>query len=87
MSFFSFVRSVLSEDGVTGSYSRCASTFIVFFTVVWITFLVFKHGTMPDLGGALAFLTAGVGVNMGINKAGEVVAAVKGDNPPNPPKQ
>ncbi len=85
MGFFGFIKSVLSEDGVVGSYSRCASAFIVFFTVLWVTFLVFKHGTLPDLAGPLAFLTGGVGVNMGINKASEVAAALKGTK--NPPGQ
>ena len=78
MGFFTFLKGVLSEDGVTGSYSRCASAFVVFFTVMWITFLVFKHGVMPDLTEPLAFISAVVGVHMGINKAAEIVSATKG---------
>jgi hypothetical protein len=80
--FFSFIKGVLSEDGVTGSYSRCASATIVFCTVAWITFLVFRTRLMPDLTGPLAFLTGGVGIHMGINKASEIATAIKGTPPP-----
>jgi hypothetical protein len=86
MGFFTFLKGVLSEDGVTGSYSRCASATIVFCTVAWITFLVVRTKLMPDLTGPLAFLTGGVGIHMGINKASEIATAIKGTpQPPNPP--
>lgn len=75
------LKTAFTEDGTIGSYSRIASAAIVLATIAWVSFLVFKHGTMPDLTGPLSFLTTGVGVHMGVNKASEIMAAVKGQKP------
>jgi hypothetical protein len=73
----SFLKSVLSEDG-QGSYSRTASLIIVISTVAWITFLVVKNHAMPDMAGPASFLTTGVGIHYGTNKASDIIASWKG---------
>lgn len=72
-----FLKSVFSEDG-QGSYSRFASGAIVFSTLGWITYLVIKHGALPDLSGPALFIGAGSAV-YGVNKAEAIVGALKGN--------
>jgi len=72
-----------------GSYSRCASAFIVVSVCSWVLYLVIKTAHMPDLTGPSAFLTTGVGIHYGTNKASDILSALKGkpgSNGTNPPQ-
>ena len=87
---FPWLKSVFSEDDGLGSYSRCASGFIVASVCSWVLFLVVKNHAMPDLTGPSAFLTTGVGIHYGTNKASEILSALKGkpgSDGTNPPQQ
>jgi hypothetical protein len=76
-SFLAFIKSVFSDNGV-GSSSRVLSGAVVFSTLFWITYVVFKTKTIPDLGGPSMFMATGVGVFMGTNKAADMISAFKG---------
>jgi hypothetical protein len=76
-SFLAFAKSVFS-DGGAGSLSRCGSGFILVSTVGWVSYLVIKNGTMPDLTGPAIFMTAGVGSLYGTNKLPEMLSAARG---------
>lgn len=80
-SFFSFWKSVFSEDG-EGSYSRCAAGTVVIAAVAWVTHVVWKTNAIPDLTGISAFVVSCAGVHYGLNKASEIVGAFKGTNGP-----
>ena len=71
-----FLKSVFSEDG-QGSYSRIASAVITLTVLSWVTHVVWRTHVVPDLTGALAFLTGGVGVHYGVNKFNDVVDTYK----------
>jgi hypothetical protein len=76
-SFLAFVKSVFSDAG-QGSSSRVLSGAVVFATLGWISYIVLKTKTLPDLGGASMFIASGVGISYGTNKAADIVAAFKG---------
>lgn len=77
--FFAFVRSVFSEGG-EGSYSRVAAGAIVVATVAWVSHVVWHTHAIPDLTGPSAFLTVGAGTHYGLNKASDIISAIKGQN-------
>jgi hypothetical protein len=70
-----FVKQVFSENG-QGSYSRSASGIIVASVIAWVSYVVFRSHTIPDLTGPAAFLTTGVGVHYGTNKAPDILTAI-----------
>lgn len=75
---FEFGKQILSENG-QGSYSRVASLIIVVATVTWVTALLIKHWAMPDMTGPASFMTTGVGIHYGTNKASDLISAWKGN--------
>jgi hypothetical protein len=77
-SLFGFLRSVFSEADGTGSWSRIGSLLIVLATLGWVTHVVWRTHSIPDLGGATAFLTAGAGTMYGTNKLGSIMSAITG---------
>jgi hypothetical protein len=82
--FFSFMKSVLSEDG-QGSYSRTAAMAIVLASIGWVSHVVWKTHALPDLTGVSAFVCSTVGFHYGVNKASDIIGAIKGTTPnPNP---
>lgn len=76
-SFFAFIKSVFSDAGV-GSSSRVLSGSVVFATLGWISYVVLKTKTIPDLGGPSMFMATGVGVCYGTNRASDIISAFKG---------
>ncbi len=76
-SFLAFIKSVFSDAG-QGSSSRVLSGAVVFATLGWVSYVVLKTKTIPDLGGPSMFMASAVGVLYGTNKASEVVAAFRG---------
>jgi hypothetical protein len=78
-----FVKEVFSDNGV-GSFSRCGAGFLLFSVITWITYLVFKTKTMPDLGGPAMFLTGGIGVLYGTNRASQIISAWRGNSTDGP---
>jgi hypothetical protein len=76
---FEFIKGALSESPGVPSYSRLASGVIVLAVISWVSYVVFKTDALPDLSGALFFLTGGVGIHYGTNKASEIIAAVRGN--------
>jgi len=77
--FFGFLREVYSEGG-QGSYSRFVGGSIVFAVLGWVTYLVFKNHTMPDLGGPSMFIAAGGATHYMTNKASDIIDSIKGNN-------
>jgi hypothetical protein len=76
---FDFVKSALSEPPTTAgpgaaSFSRIAASFIIGFVLMWVTFIVFKTHTMPDLAGPTLFMTGGAGATYGANKVTTAVS-------------
>lgn len=77
-SVFPPLREVLSEDGI-GSYSRYTGFMLVIATIFWVTYLVFRTHTLPDLEGPALFIGASqssYGLNQ-IKKVAEAARAVK----------
>jgi hypothetical protein len=81
-----FIKSAFSENG-EGSYSRIASGVIVLATLGWVSHVVFKTHALPDLTGALAFMTGGVTAHYGVNKFNDYINDYKNGTPtqPTPP--
>ncbi len=76
-SLCAFVKSVFSDAG-QGSSSRVLSGAVVFATLGWVSYVVFKTKTIPDLGGPSMFMASGVGICYGTNKAADMISAFKG---------
>lgn len=74
-----FIKSVFS-DGDQGSFSRCSAGFIIVITCVWVSHVVFKTHSLPDLTGPLAFLSGGTACTYGCNKMPAIVDSIKGNN-------
>lgn len=75
------LRQMFSEQDGTGSYSRLAGYSIVFSTICWCSYSLYKHGgTMPDLGGPAAFITSAAGIHYGLNKASDIIDSFKRNN-------
>jgi hypothetical protein len=75
-----FLKEVFSEDG-QGSFSRIASGFIVLATCGWVTYVVARTRTIPDLSGPSLFLGTGA-AHYGLNKLPDIVEKFKGPQPP-----
>jgi len=75
--FLAFVKSVFS-DGGEGSFSRCGAGAVIFATLSWVGYVVFKTKTIPDLGGPSMFMASGVAVCYGTNRAADIISAFKG---------
>jgi hypothetical protein len=79
-----FFRRAFSEAGEPSS-SRLLSGFVIVMPNIWITFLVFKDGKLPDFGGITLWVTGIVGMIMGLNKAPAIASAITGTTPNPPP--
>jgi hypothetical protein len=79
-----FFKRAFSEAGEPSS-SRLLSGFVIFIPNIWITFLVFKNGQLPDFGGITLWVTSIVGVILGLNKAPAIAGAITGTIPPPAP--
>lgn len=53
-----FVKSVFSEPGGGGSWSRVSCAIQLAAVIVWVSYLVVKNHVLPDLGSATIFCTA-----------------------------
>lgn len=72
------LEKVLSEPDGTPSYGRYSGFLIIVSTLLWVTYVVIKTGSLPDLAGPTTFITFGSGTHYGINQAKKVVAAMRG---------
>lgn len=79
-----FAKETLSEANGHGSFGRVSAGAIVVFTLFWITFLVIKTHTMPDLAGPTLFLSSGSASTYGANKVADAIKN-KGKNDPSDP--
>jgi hypothetical protein len=52
------LKEALSEDGV-GSYSRYSGFMVICASILWVSFLIVKTHSIPDMGGVTEFITAG----------------------------
>lgn len=85
MAVFQFLKDSLSEPSGNASFSRISAGVIIAAVIVWVSYLVFKTNTMPDLAGPTLFLTGGAGATYGTNK---IVTAFENNTPQqnqNPP--
>jgi len=74
-----WIYGAISEPDGSASFTRIACSFVIGISTIWITVLVFKNGTLPDLGGVTLFDTGIVGILYGINKGAQVAnSAVTG---------
>lgn len=97
--FFKFIASIFSEENGQGSYSRFAAGAIVLATLAWVSHVVWKTHSLPDLTGATAFLTVSAGSHYGLNQASNIISSIRGTvdpavtatvppvTPPVPPQQ
>lgn len=69
----------MTEDGV-GSFSRIIGAAVVVFTLGWVTYIVVKTSTLPNLTDASIFLASGSSA-YAVNQAKHVAAAIKGTDP------
>jgi hypothetical protein len=69
-----FLHSTFSEADGSASASRVLAGATVVSTLGWVTYLVLLKHSLPDLGGASMFVTAG-GSLYGVNK---LSVAIKG---------
>jgi hypothetical protein len=67
-----FLREAFSEADGTGSMTRFLTGVIVLFELGWVSYLVVKHGALPDFGGLVIF----GGFLYGLNKASAVTQNV-----------
>jgi hypothetical protein len=65
---FAYLHSTFSESDGTGSSSRLLAGTGVLSAIVWVSYIVFKTHTLPDLSGASLWLGASFS-GYGINKA------------------
>lgn len=72
-----FWKSVFSDNGV-GSSSRVLSATIVVAVLGWVSYIVLKTKTIPDLGGPSMFMATGVAALYGTSKVPDIVNAFKG---------
>ena len=54
----SFLKSMLSEKDGSVSASRCLAGSSVVSVLFWVSYVVVKNGSLPDLTGASLFLTS-----------------------------
>jgi hypothetical protein len=74
-----FGKGVISEGG-SGSFGRVGATAIVVCSLIWVSYIVFKNGALPDLSGVSLFLSSGVSATYGASKVAGVITAK--NNPP-----
>lgn len=72
-----FLREVFS-DGGQGSYSRLASGAVVLATLFWVSYLVIKNHSMPDLGGPSLLIGTSSTAHYGVNQIQNIVGMLKG---------
>jgi hypothetical protein len=53
------IKSMLSEKDGSVSASRCLAGASVSSVLCWVSYVVVKTGTLPDMTGASLFLTSG----------------------------
>lgn len=58
-----FWRGVFSESDGTPSFSRVATGIMVGFACGWISCLVWRNHSLPELGGLALFITVLYGAN------------------------
>ena len=66
-----FIRNAFSNNG-TPSSSRLLAGATVASTLMWVTYLVFKNGQLPDLTSAAVFIAAGFS-GFGVSKLSEAI--------------
>ena len=62
------LRSILYESTGTGSFARTASMLIVVVPLIWVSWVVFKTGQIPDLTNVISFIGILGGMFYGINR-------------------
>ena len=73
----------LKDSSGAYSFGRVGSLIGLLFALTWVTFVVYKKESIPDLGGVSLF----IGTLYGLSKAGDTIAAIKGGSNANPPAQ
>lgn len=76
--FVGFIKSALSESDGQGSYTRFSGMLIILAAIAWVTYLVFKTHSMPDMSGVTVFVSGGAGGQYAINKGEDIVNAIRG---------
>jgi hypothetical protein len=82
--FIGYLRECISEDGV-GSYSRLSGLLVVLSSIAWVSYVVIRTHSIPDLGGVTGFIAGGNSM-YAANQAKKIASAIKGTAPqtPNP---
>ncbi len=50
-----FIRSTFSEENGNGSTARVCIFMVITFSLSWVSYIVFKTGVLPELGGLALF--------------------------------
>lgn len=69
-----FLKKALSEQDGTPSLSRYTAFLVTFATISWVTYLVGRTGTLPDLTSAALFIAGGHGGYVA-NKVSEAIGS------------
>jgi hypothetical protein len=64
-----FVHEVLSEPDGKGSLARIGTALAMFFSLGWVTFIVYREHKLPDFTGLCLF----IGTLYGLNLAGGTI--------------
>ncbi len=76
-----WIKDLFSESS-TASFGRVGAFIALIASVVWVSWLVYKNGTLPDLSGICLF----IGTLYGLSKGISAIQVIKGaTNDPKPP--
>lgn len=65
-----YLKTALSGSD-EASWGRLGATSVLLMTYFWVTYLVIRNGTLPDMAGPSTFVASGVAACYGINKVAE----------------
>lgn len=85
-----FWRGILREEDGTPSYARTGSFLLLLGVLAWVSHIVLKTHSIPDLTGPSWFFTGGTSSLYGINKGAAMVKnladKLTGNNNSTPPQ-
>lgn len=68
------------SDGGQPSWSRVASSVLLVCAIVWVSFVIYRTVSVPDVGGIVMLISSPYGINV-FGKAGSMLANVFANRP------
>jgi len=66
------IKGVLSNADGTGSASRVGTLLVIIAAIVWVSYIVFRNNSIPDLTGLALYETSIIGILYGVGRAADV---------------